>query len=37
MKDCQPFFAFNKGRNRIHNNPWEPKILARTDFIFSES
>ena len=34
VKGCQPFFAFNKERNRIDvllDNPAEPKILAGTD------
>ena len=38
MKGFQPFFTFNKERNRIDvllENPAEPNILAKTDYVFS--
>ena len=38
MKSFQPFFTFNKERNRIDvllENPAEPNILAKTDYVFS--
>ena len=34
MKSCQPFFSFNKQRNRVDiylDNPKEPNILVKTD------
>lgn len=37
MKGCQPSFKSNKERNRIDvllDNPAEPKILVKTDYLF---